>query len=69
MVYKGKCEGLSVAAIAAYAVGLVGYAAKALMEFGLPVCPPLVQGIAVPVIAIGVWFGLRQARKHSRLDD
>ena len=62
-------EGLSVAAITYYAVGLVGYAAKALMEFGLPVYPPLVQGIAVPVIAIGVWFGLRQARKHSRLDD
>ncbi|MDF1750269.1 MAG: DUF3422 domain-containing protein [Alphaproteobacteria bacterium] len=62
-------EGLSVAAITYYAVGLVGYAAKGLAEFGVPIYPPLVQGVAVPVIAIAVWLGLRQARKHSRSDD
>jgi uncharacterized membrane-anchored protein len=62
-------EGLSVAAITYYSVGLVGYAAKALAGFGLSVYPPLVQGIAVPVIALSVWIGLRQARKRARFDD
>jgi len=62
-------KGLSVAAITYYAVGLVGYAAKGLMESGVPVHAPLVQGIAVPVVALAVWFGLRRARDRMERDD
>jgi len=63
-------EGLSVAAITYYAVGLVGYAAKALKDIGaLPVEPALIQGLAVPVVAIGVWMGLHRFRKRLERDD
>lgn len=62
-------EGLSVAAITYYTVGLVGYAAKALTELGLPVYPPLVQGIAVPVVGLALWLGVRRVRKHLGHED
>lgn len=62
-------EGLSVAAITYYTVGLVGTAAKALHEAGLPIPPLLVQGIAVPTIALLVWGGLRRVRKRLERDD
>ncbi len=44
-------EGLSIAAITYYIVGLVDYAAKALAARGVPLDPVLVTGIAVPVVA------------------
>lgn len=59
-------EGLSVAAITYYTVGLIGYGAKALSEMGVPVYPPYVIGAAVPLVALTVWFGLHRVRK--RLD-
>lgn len=56
-------EGLSVAAISYYLVGLVNYAAKALAKTGLPIDPTLVTGVSVPVIVALLWFGLQRARK------
>ena len=56
-------EGLSVAAITYYAVGLVGYLAKAIKTFGVPVSVEMAQGIAIPVIAGSVWYGMRKLRK------
>ena len=56
-------EGLSVAAITYYVVGLVGYAAKALKTGGAwHVEPDLAQGIAVPVVAALVAWGLHRVR-------
>lgn len=56
-------EGLSVAAITYYAVGLVGYMAKGLHAGGLPVNAEIVTAIAVPVVAILAWLGVRRVRK------
>ncbi|WP_034294752.1 DUF3422 family protein [Herbaspirillum sp. RV1423] len=56
-------EGLSVAAISYYMVGLFGYAGKALKAAGVPVNPDIATGIMVPVFAAGVWLGLRRLHK------
>jgi uncharacterized membrane-anchored protein len=56
-------EGLSVAAITYYVVGLVGYAAKALKSAGAwRVEPDVAVGVAVPAVALLVALGLRRAR-------
>lgn len=55
-------EGLSVAAIVYYVVGLIGYLAKAGKAGGLPLQPDLLVGLAIPVVACGVVFALRRAR-------
>ena len=62
-------EGLSVAAITYYSVGLVGYAAKGLSGLGLPIPPAYIQGAAVPLVALAVWLGLRRVRRHIGHDD
>ena len=56
-------EGLSVAAITYYAVGLVGYIAKATKSLGISLNVDIVQGVAIPIIAGSVWLGMRQLRK------
>jgi hypothetical protein len=58
-------EGLSVAAIAYYAAGLVGYLAKAAKAAGLPIDPDVVVGLAVPLLAGAVFLAVRRAR-HVR---
>jgi uncharacterized membrane-anchored protein len=57
-------EGLSIAAITYYVVGLVGYAAKALKEGGVPLSVELVTGASIPFVALGIWLALRRMRKH-----
>lgn len=57
-------EGLSVAAISYYVVGLLGYAGKAAKGLGLPVNPDVATGLLVPAVALSVWLGLR--RMHKR---
>ncbi len=57
-------EGLSVAAITYYVVGLVAYGAKALYTAGLPVIPDVAVGIAIPVVVIFVALALRRARRR-----
>ena len=61
-------EGLSVAAISYYVVGLVAYLAKALSEAGLPVDAGLVTGLSVPVAVLLVWLVVRQIRKSHHAD-
>lgn len=56
-------EGLSVAAITYYTVGLVGYAAQALHAVGVPVDKEIAIGVAIPVVAFMVWWGLRRFRR------
>lgn len=55
-------EGLSVAAITYYIVGLISYVVKAIPH--LPVKDSLITAIAIPVIAIGVFIAARRARHH-----
>jgi uncharacterized membrane-anchored protein len=56
-------EGLSVVAITYYAVGLVGYGAKALGALGVRVDPALAMGIAIPVVAVLAALGARYVRR------
>jgi uncharacterized membrane-anchored protein len=60
-------EGLSIAAITYYLVGLMGYGGKALKAAGLHLNPDVVTGVSVPVAAGAVWWTLRRVR--ARLHD
>jgi uncharacterized membrane-anchored protein len=57
-------EGLSVAAIAYYLVGLVGYAVKGLNAGGVRLNPDVTVALAVPVVAGLVWWAVRRARRR-----
>ncbi len=57
-------EGLSVAAISYYVVGLVGYLAKFAHAAGMDVEPEIATGAAVPLVLLGVWWVVRRIRKH-----
>jgi uncharacterized membrane-anchored protein len=59
-------EGLSVAAISYYMVGLLSYLFKAGKEVGVgPGGAELATAIAVPIVVVTVWLGMR--RMHHRL--
>jgi uncharacterized membrane-anchored protein len=58
-------EGLSVAAVTYYLVGLVGYAAKAAKTEGLDVNPDLAAGISIPIVAALIAFGVHRLRRHG----
>lgn len=62
-------EGLSVAAISYYLVGLVGYAAKGFSAAGLPVPVALVTGLSIPVVILIVWLALQRVRRRLARDD
>ena len=62
---QATVEGLSVAAITYYIVGLVSYLAKGAQKVGWPVSPETTAAIAIPVVAVGVWWSLR--RLHHRV--
>jgi len=57
-------EGLSVAAISYYVVGLIGYSAKGAKSLGWVGNPELLIGVLVPVVAAGVWLSLRSMHKR-----
>ncbi len=63
-------EGLSVAAISYYVVGLFGYLAKGAKDFGwLPIDPGTATGIFVPLAIAGVWLAVRRIRRSSKADE
>ena len=62
-------EGLSVAAISYYLVGLVGYAGKAAHAAGLAVDADLLVGASIPVVVAVVWLMMRRLRRRLRRDD
>lgn len=62
---QSTVEGLSVAAITYYIVGLVSYLAKGGKEVGWPWSAETTAAVAIPVVALGVWVSLR--RLHARL--
>ncbi len=56
-------EGLSIAAISYYLVGLAGYALKAIHAGGIPINVTILQGLSIiPVISL-VWFIIHRVRK------
>jgi uncharacterized membrane-anchored protein len=56
-------EGLSVAAVSYYVVGLIGYLAKGTSVFGHTVKPELVTAASVPVTILLVWWIVRRIRR------
>lgn len=56
-------EGLSVAAITYYLVGLVGYAARGLSAAGWPLDAELVMGVSIPIVAVIAALGIRYVRR------
>ena len=58
-------EGLSVAAITYYIVGLVSYVAKGAQALGWPFSAEATAACAIPIVAGTVWLSLR--RLHARL--
>ncbi len=56
-------EGLSVAAITYYIIGLIGYAARGAQAAHLPVNPDLAQGIAIPITLLIVGLGIRRIHR------
>ncbi|MBG9388240.1 DUF3422 family protein [Caenimonas aquaedulcis] len=62
---QATVEGLSVAAITYYIVGLVSYLAKGAHAIGWPWSAESTAACAIPVVALAVWWSLR--RLHSRV--
>jgi uncharacterized membrane-anchored protein len=62
---QSTVEGLSVAAITYYTVGLVSYMAKGAQKLGWPLSGEITAAIAIPFVAVGVWWSLR--RLHRRV--
>ncbi|MES2936300.1 MAG: DUF3422 domain-containing protein [Pseudomonadota bacterium] len=62
---QATVEGLSVAAITYYIVGLVSYLAKGAHAIGWPWSPESTAACAIPVVALGVWWSLRSL--HHRV--
>ena len=60
---QSTVEGLSIAAVTYYIVGLVGYLAKAARAGGAPFDPEIVMGVSIPVVAALMFFGLRRVRR------
>ncbi len=62
---QSTVEGLSVAAITYYVVGLVSYVVKGAQKYGWPFSVELSSAVAVPVVALAVWLSLQ--RMHHRI--
>lgn len=62
-------EGLSIAAISYYVVGLVGYVVKGLKAVGVPLDPEVATALAIPVVVVGVWWTLRRIKRHITSQD
>jgi uncharacterized membrane-anchored protein len=56
-------EGLSVAAVSYYVVGLFHYLMEGLHKEGVPVDITLATALFVPVAILGIWFLVRRIRK------
>ena len=68
LLLQRAVEGLSVAAVTYYGAGLVGYLAKGAKAAGLGVSPDLAVALCIPLIAMGVWWGIRRLHKRVQLN-
>jgi uncharacterized membrane-anchored protein len=62
-------EGLSVAAISYYVVGLLGYLAKGAHIAGFDVAPEALTGLSVPLVVAGMWLVVRNIRRRHAEED
>jgi uncharacterized membrane-anchored protein len=56
-------EGLSVAAVSYYVVGLFGYLAKGVQDEGVPINVTLATALFVPVAVLAIWWVVRRIRR------
>ena len=61
-------EGLSIAAISYYIVGLMAYLAKALKAIDLPINVDLFVGGSIPLVVLSIWFAVRQLKRRLTTD-
>lgn len=61
---QATVEGLSVAAITYYVVGLFGYLVKGAHDSGMPVEPTFATALFVPLAALAIWYVVRRVRKR-----
>jgi uncharacterized membrane-anchored protein len=61
---QATVEGLSVAAVTYYVVGLVYYILQGLADWGLPVQPPVLTALSVPLVAAAIYLSVRRIRRH-----
>lgn len=62
-------EGLSVAAISYYLIGLVLYGVKAVRAAGVDVDPDIAAGVAVPLVVGAVWWTIKRTRRLLLRED
>ncbi|MFN3659124.1 MAG: DUF3422 family protein [Pseudolabrys sp.] len=62
-------EGLSVAAVSYYVVGLFGYLVKGVHDKGVPVDVSFATALFVPVAVLGIWFLVRRIRRRHIAGD
>lgn len=60
---QSTVEGLSVAAITYYIVGLVGYIVKGIETFGISINSTALTALSIPVVVVIVALGVRKIRK------
>ena len=61
---QSTVEGLSVAAITYYIVGLVSYLAKGATKIGWPLSAESTAAAAIPLVGLGVWWSLRRLHQQ-----
>jgi uncharacterized membrane-anchored protein len=61
---QGTVEGLSIAAISYYIVGLTSYLARALNAAGANLNIDLFVGVSIPIVVGVVWLSIHKIKKH-----
>ncbi|ARQ02577.1 DUF3422 family protein [Pseudorhodoplanes sinuspersici] len=61
---QATVEGLSVAAISYYVVGLFGYLVKGAHDAGWPIEPSLATAAFVPIAVLAIWWTVRRIRSR-----
>jgi uncharacterized membrane-anchored protein len=64
LMMQHTVEGLSVAAISYYSVGLLKHIITAAYDAGVPLNKDLAVGVSVPLVLGTVWFVTRRIHKH-----
>jgi uncharacterized membrane-anchored protein len=62
-------EGLSVAAVSYYTIGLLSYLVKGIHDFfHITLDPTVIVAALVPLIVLGVWLAVSSIRRKHKLD-
>lgn len=66
---QATVEGLSVAAVTYYVVGLITIMAEGLQSSGLPLSPAMAAAISIPLVAGIAFYGVRRIRRKISEED